>query len=164
MVWIWFGNKEDWYRDGQFKNFKWIPNLSNFVLSNGLKNVQNVIQMTVKWLSFSRNCENCQWLGVLPPVPSQKYTWIASVCSACRPIATLFEQDYFNFLFQAPYQNPCWSCKDLFDPVNTGYVVCPPSLEKFLRAPLADCKKIFIAVVVFLCFGSYIWQYNLIST
>ena len=34
-----------------------------------------------------------------------------------------------------PLAKPCCSCKVLFYPVDTGYVVCPPPSINFLRAP-----------------------------
>ena len=43
-----------------------------------------------------------------------------------------------------------------------AFGLCP--LTSFaLMTELADCKEIFIAMVVFLCFGSYIFQSNIIS-
>ena len=48
-----------------------MPNLSNVILSNGLKIVQNVIQMTVKWLFFQEIAKIAQWLGALPSDPRE---------------------------------------------------------------------------------------------
>ena len=41
-------------RAGQYSLFNWIPDPSNFVLLNGFKNNQNMIQMTLKWLFFQK--------------------------------------------------------------------------------------------------------------
>ena len=58
-----------------------------------LKNDQNVIQMTLKWLFFQEIATIAQGLGLC------LYTRIAPVCSTCHPIATFFEQNHFNFWF-----------------------------------------------------------------
>ena len=58
----------DWTEQNKF--LKTFPNLSNSAFSNCSKNVQNVIQMELKWLFvFRKIARIAQWLGTLPPDP-----------------------------------------------------------------------------------------------
>ena len=41
----------------QHKFFQTFPNLSNLAFSNCSENVQNVIQIALKWLFFQKNCK-----------------------------------------------------------------------------------------------------------
>ena len=42
--------RDDWTEQNKF--FQTLPSLSNLAFSNSSKNVQNVIQMALKWLFF----------------------------------------------------------------------------------------------------------------
>ena len=45
----------DWTEQNKF--FQTLPNLSNLAFSNCAENVQNIIQMALKWLFFSEKLQ-----------------------------------------------------------------------------------------------------------
>ena len=88
---MWFDFAPQIKRAGQFKNFKYYSTFlfsANYVFSNGLKNVRNVIQMTLKWLFF----------GALPP--DHNTLELHQFVQHAAQLQHFFEQDYFNFWFK----------------------------------------------------------------
>ena len=90
--------------------------------------------MTLKWLFFPKNCENCPAAGGLcPQTPIRNTFELHQFVQHAAQLQHFLDRIMLTFDLSLLANRGC-SCEDVIDPVEIGYVT-RPLLKKFLRAP-----------------------------
>ena len=95
--------------------------------------------MTLKWLFFSRNCENCPATGGFAPrPPSMIQLNCIRLLNMPPKLQDFFKQGHVNFWFKSLSKVLVAAVRFYFiqEILDTSFAPPPPPLKKFLRAPL----------------------------